>query len=153
MPGPYHDFLLLSRTEHKFSEYSQFINDPRAIRLEDDLLRYVADTLVWIPTLNPAKNEPHRGLCFYGPTVIHNEGASSAAAIFGAWAVLFACGPNTYKLTGSWTVTEDDPSSESGYEKLDIDREELVRNLRQLENYAKQICETNGDYYILHMGI
>ncbi len=92
MPGPYHDFLLLSRAEHRFSDYMEFINDPVAIRIEDDLIRYIADTLEWIPTLNPAKNnESHRGLCYYGPTVIHTEGAQVASPIFNGWAELFAC--------------------------------------------------------------
>lgn len=153
MPGPYHDFLLLSLTEHRFSDYTRFINDPRAIQLEDDLLRYIANTLEWIPTHNPAKNESHRGLCFYGPTVIHTEGASAAAAIFCSWADLFACGPKNLIFTGGWAWIEGDPPNEGEYEKLIVDRDDVVGKLQQIANYAKQIVETDGDYFILHWGV
>lgn len=153
MAGLYHDFLLLSQAEHRFSDYHRFINDPHAIQLHDDLLRYIVDSLTWIPTHNPAKNECHRGLCFYGPTVIHTEGASVAAEIFGTWATLFACGPTTLTLTGGWTIIEDDSLSEGEYRKLKCDRDDLVRKLRQIADYAKQVVEKNGDYYILHFGI
>jgi len=153
MPGPYHDFLMLSRTEHRFSDYRQFIHDPRAVRLADDLLHYIADTLEWIPTHNPAKNESHRGLCFYGPTVIHTEGASAAAEIFGAWSTLFACGPKNCKLTGGWTMIENDPPNEGEYEKLNFDRDDLVRKLRQIADYAKHVVDTDGDCFILHLGV
>ena len=153
MSGPYHDFLLLTRTEHRFSDYMRFINDPRAIRLEDELLHYIADTLEWIPTHNPAKNEPHRGLCFYGPTVIHTEGASAAATIFGTWAALFASGPENLILTGGWTMIEGDLPNQGEYEKLNLDRDDLVRKLRQIADYAKQIVDTDGDYCILHLGV
>ena len=153
MSGPYHDFLLLSRAEHSFSDYMNFINDPRAIQVEDDVLRYLADTLQWIPTYNPAKNESHRGLCFWGPTVIHTEGAPAAAAIFGAWATLFGCGPRNLILTGDWTTVEGQPPNEGEFEKLHVDRDDLVGRLRWIADYAKQIVETNGDFFILHLGV
>jgi hypothetical protein len=38
MAGPYHEFFLLSRSEHPFTSYMRFINDPRAILLHDDLV-------------------------------------------------------------------------------------------------------------------
>jgi len=153
MPGPYHDFLLLSRNEHRFSDYNRFINDPRAIQIEDDLIQYIADTLKWIPAHNPAKNESHRGLCFYGPTVIHTEGASATAAIFDSWAALFASGPDNLMLTGSWTMVEGDPPNEGKYETLNFDRDDVVGKLRQIADYAKQIVETHGDCFILHLGV
>ena len=153
MPGPYHDFLLLSQTECDFSDYMQFINDPRAIHVEDDLIRYMADTLAWIPTHNPSTNEFHYGLCTHGPTVIHTDGASSAAAIFDAWATLLDCAPATTNLTGGWSTIEGDPPGTGQYEQIDFARDEAVPKLRLIADYAKQIVETNGDYFILHSGV
>ncbi len=153
MSGPYHDFLLLSTAEHSFSEYMNFINDPRAIRIEDDLLRYLADTLEWIPTYNPAKDEAHRGLCFWGPTVIHTEGAPAAAAIFDGWAGLLACGPPKLALTGGWTWCDGDAPSEGNYDRLEVDRDEFVAKLRQLAGYARRIVETEGEFFVLHLGV
>src|SRR3712207_6567195 len=104
MAGLNHEFLLVSRKEHEYSEYMNFINDPSAIEIHDDLLGYIADTLKWIPTYNPAKSEKCAGLCWYGPTVIQSEGARIAAQIFRAWAELLSCGPRELQLTGSWGV-------------------------------------------------
>ncbi len=154
MPGPFHDFLLLPRTEASYSDYSRFIGDPRAISLEDDLIRYIADTLDWIPTRNPARDEPHRGLCFYGPTVIEAAGASAAVTIFDSWSAIFARGPERLKLKGGWTMIEDDPTNKGGeYQELNVDRDEVVRKLRQFADYARKVLETNGDYFILHLGV
>ncbi len=153
MSGLNHDFMLISRTEHAFSDYSKFINDARAVRLHDDLIRYIADALLWIPTYNPAKNEPHFGLCFYGPTVIHTEGALSAARVFSSWADLFAAGPERLILTGGWTWIEGDPMDQGKYEALKVDRDDFVLKLRQIAAYAQKIIESEGEYYILHYGI
>lgn len=153
MPGPYHDFLLLSSKEHRFSDYMHFINDPRAISLEDDLIRYILNTLEWIPTLNPAKgNEPCKGLCCYGVTVIDGQSAPIAASIFEAWAELFSLGPETLSLTGGYII-DDGTGSRGGYEKLSFPRDETVDALRQIANHAKQVVKTKDEYFILHIGI
>ena len=89
MPGLNHDFFLLSRAEHPFTDYTRFINDPSAVLLHDDLVSYMVDTLEWIPSFNPTRGEPWNGLCRWGPTVIHTAGATQAARIFSAWANLF----------------------------------------------------------------
>ncbi len=142
-----------SSTASQITSYMRFSNDPRSIRLEDDLVRYIADTLVWIQTHNPAKNESHRGLCFWGPTVIHTEGAADAADIFTQWANLFACGPKNLILTGGWTSIEGEPANEGTYEALSLDRDDVVSKLRQIADFAKQIIESKGEYFILHSGV
>ena len=65
--GLNHDFLLLNRDRDGEWELRRFIHDPRSIHLHDDFVRYIQDTLAWIPTTNPARREPHRGLCMWGP--------------------------------------------------------------------------------------
>jgi|JI10StandDraft_1071094.scaffolds.fasta_scaffold45866_6 hypothetical protein len=44
-----HDFLQVDRERDGDSDLSRFINDPRSLHLHDDLVRYMSDTLAWIP--------------------------------------------------------------------------------------------------------
>lgn len=150
----YHDFFLLSRKEYLFSDYSRLINDPRAVQFHDDVFGYILDTLLWIPTYAPASNKSRNGLCRFGPTIIHAEGATAAEAVFGAWATLFAVGPSELWLTGGWETTDVDmPTEKSGYAKMTWDRDELIGTLRLISSYAKQVVDARGECYILHLGI
>ncbi len=153
MAGLNHDFFLLSKTEHPFNSYMRFINDPRAIQLHDDLVGYMYDTLVWIPSFNPAKSEPSTGLCRWGPTVIDTVGASQAVQIFSSWADLFSVGPGWLRLSGEWSWIEGQPDSGGEYERLEFDRQETVGTLRRLAEYARRVAAGDGDLYILHLGV
>ena len=42
---------------------------------------------------------------------------------------------------------------QGAYEKLKIDRDEIVGKLRKISDFAKQIDATDGGCFILHMGI
>jgi hypothetical protein len=155
-----HDFMLLSCTEHPIEDWGAWHHNPDAIKIQNDVLEYMADTLKWIPTYNPAKKCPHQGLCWFGPTVILQPGAEIAAKIFSNWADLFRCGPEVLELTGQfgWQV-ENDPDMDgvlpntATYEHLIFNRDELVANLRTLASYAARVQQTKGAHYILHMGI
>ena len=163
MSGLDHRFLLLSIKAHPVLHWSRFHNDPRAARVHDDLLHYIADTLKWIPTYNPARQLPHTGLCWYGPTVIRKDGAEVAEKVFTLWAELFACGPRELKLTGrfSWEAENDRASDwyervkpgSAGYEHLVLNRDEVVGKFRALASYAEEVRRSGGEYYILHLGI
>src|SRR5262249_17099501 len=80
-----HDFLLLDRETDGEWELTQFIHDTRAIHLHDDLVRYMGDTLAWVPTYNPVRQERHHGLCMWGSTIIDVTGAGAAEQVFRAW--------------------------------------------------------------------
>lgn len=162
--GPYHDFLLLDRQKDGEWELTKFIHDPRAVRLEDDFVRYIEDTLAWIPTLNPARREPHHGLCMWGPTVINVEGAAMAQRVFGAWADLFAAGPQVLSLTGtfSWAGDFEAPSGsdvprttqlDGGYDSLEFERDRVVAVLREIAGYAAKVKAADGRLYLLHQGV
>ena len=153
MAGPNHDFLLLSRSEHPFNSYDRFINDPRAIKLHDDLVGYLFDTLMWIPSFNPARGEASTGLCRWGPTDIHTDGASQAVLIFASWADLFSVGPELLRLTGGWSWTDGQAESGGEYERLEFDREETVAALRRLAADARRVAAGGDDLYILHLGL
>ena len=100
-----HDFWLLQEDEKKYTCYRGFVARKDAlIRLNDDLLRYFSDTLVWIPTLNPAKEElpMGNGLNWYGPTIINQTGGTLFHNVCVSWAQLFKYGPEQLKLRGSF---------------------------------------------------
>lgn len=157
-----HDFLLLDRARDGEWELLRFIHDPRAIHLRDDFVRYMQDTLAWIPTTNPARGEPHHGLCMWGPTLIEAEGAGVAELVFGGWAQLLAAGPPRVVLTGgfSWDAKDDAPPTgdqvvplEGGYERLEFDRDEVVGVLRQLAAWCGQVHSGAGKLYLYHLGV
>jgi hypothetical protein len=151
--GPFHDFLLLSLAEHPFTSYGKFVNDPRAVRLHDDLISYFWDTLAWLPSYNPARRDPTTGLCRWGPTIISTDGAAAACRIFAAWADLLNAGPSVLHLTGDWTYIAGQPPNEGEYERLEFDREETVARLRLLAHYADEVAASGHDLYILHLGV
>jgi hypothetical protein len=153
MPGLFHDFLLLSIAEQPFENSSKFNNAPHAVRVPDDLMSYIWDTLSWIPSYNPAKNEQTCGLCRWGPTIIRADGAAITHRIFTAWAELLSVGPPLLRLTGNWTSVDGEPSNEGSYAQLEFDRDPTVAAFRQLARFAEEVVASNGALYILHQGI
>ena len=153
MTGLQHGFLLLSSKENQFEDYTKFIHDPRQILFHDDLLRHMDDTLCWIPTLNPAKNESHQGLCLYGVTIIESKGAGIFSSVLDCRASLFSCGPATIELTGSYGWEESSSLESGAYETVEVARDTTIESLRKLAGFARQVIEADGDYFILHLGI
>jgi len=148
-----HDFFLLSRSEHPFSSYANFINDPRAVLLDDAIILYLMDSLEWIPSFAPHRGEPSTGLDHLGVTIIDTDGAPAARRIFSAWADLFSAGPPVLRLTERGTRIVGQPSDLAGIEPLQIDRDETVDRLRTLADYADRVANSKDDLYILHLGV
>lgn len=147
-----HDFLLRDRAVHPETGYSRPLPSESVVLLHDEVLRYISDSLKWIPTENPAlKGEPGMGLNFYGPTTITQRGAGQASSVFSAWASLLALGPPTLHLRGLWSFVEGEPQS-GAYDVLELDRDELVAKLRQVAEWAQSVA-VNPDLYVLHLGI
>jgi len=143
--------------------WSEWHNNPNAVRIHDDILRYMADTLNWIPTWNPSMKRPWKGLCWYGPTVIQKTGAPLAAKILGSWADLFSSGPAVLRLTGDFAFQVENNPAKDGFEcivpgsgeheRLVLSRNRVVTSLRTIVSYAERVQEAAGALYILHMGI
>ena len=152
MAGLNHDFLLLSTREHPYTDYMKWINHRNGIRIHDDVMHYMRDTLNWIACYNPAqKMMKHRGLNFYGPTVIKKDGAVDAEKLFTTWATLFSIGPKRIKLRGGWT--EGEGKGTGGYSEIRVYREEVVDSLRTLAKYSKSVANSSGALFLLHLGI
>jgi len=130
MAGLNHDFLLLSATEHRYTDYLKWVNHPTAIQIHDDVMHYMEDSLNWITCYNPAqKMMTHRGLNLYGPTVIKSDGAVDAEAVFTIWAGLLSIGSMSYKLTG------------------------VVACLIKVAEYSNSVANSNDKLFILHLGM
>lgn len=154
MAGLNHDFLLLSTREHPYSDYMKWINHRKAISIHDDVMHYMHDTLNWIMCYNPAnKMMKHKGLNFYGPTVIKKDGAVDAEKIFSTWASLFSIGPKRIRLTGAYSWIEGESKETGSYSEIKIDRAAVVDRLRTVAKYSKSVADSNGKLFILHLGI
>jgi len=161
--GLNHKFLLVDREIDGEWELTRFVHDPRWTLMHDDLVRYMLDTLAWIPTFNPSRRERMSGLCMWGPTIIDEQGAAIAARVFQSWADLFAAGPSAPILTGgyTWIVDQDLPGPGTGtlsepvgrYEKFSIDRDEVVGVLHRLAHCSMQVQSAAGRLYLLHHGV
>lgn len=150
--GLEHEFLIVSAAEHAPAEYAHLSGAAGTVRLHDDVLRYVGDTLTWIPTLNPATGKMGCGLNFYGPTAILVDGAPVAAQIFGTWAQLFRLGPEEIELTGLWTSIEGEPGS-GAYDKFTLARSSLTDAFDQIAGDLRRVAESEGAYFLMHLGI
>ena len=85
----------------------RWVNHGNAVRIHDDVMHYMQNTLNWISCYNPAqKMVKHKGLNFYGPTVIKGDGAVHAEKLFTTWATRFSMGPKIINLTGAYGWTE-----------------------------------------------
>jgi hypothetical protein len=126
----------------------KWINHRKAIRIHDDVMHYLQDTMNWVTCYNPAqKMTKHRGLNFYGPTVIKKDGAVDAEKLFTAWANLFSIGPKRIKLTVG------DSKETGSYSAIRIDRDEVVDRLRTVAKYSKSVANSNAELFLLHLGI
>ncbi|MDB9513015.1 Coagulation factor 5/8 type-like protein [Kamptonema animale CS-326] len=150
-----HDFLLLPEGKVNYRDYTKYFRNPSAVKLHDDFIHYVNDTLKWVSTLNPdhPKEWQGYGLNLYGVTIINKQGAEVFHHVVESWAKLFSKAPAKLQLRGHWISDIDDEGVESEpyYEQLEFDRDMVVKNLITLATYADKTC--GGDFFILHLGI
>jgi hypothetical protein len=150
---PAHDFRLLTETHEHYADWDERHDRPADVVLHDDIVSYIFDTLRWIPTINPANpaNWSGFGLNYHGPTVINSAGAPSTARILRHWAGLFLEGPPTLELRGSFQWIEGEAVDTGEYERINVDRDELVRDLSALADLAERV--STGQNYLLHWGV
>jgi hypothetical protein len=162
-----HDFILLNKADVPYAEYGNYIkSDNFDVSIPDDLILYFIDYLNWIPTSNPASSSytTSLGLNYYGPTVINLDGEEHAVKVFKAITEIFLCAPDQIHLKGSFSYQlADDNIEEKGieriiegsayYEKIVIDRNEITRKFSILAELSQKIIDSNGNLYLLHLGI
>ena len=155
--GLEHKFFLVTYDEYEEMSYDGYYfpleNSSNLILIHDDIVQYIQDTLIWVPSINPAMNyERGFGLNNYGVTLFDKEGAEVIFKIAKEWADLFSNGPANLKLTGNYGWGPGDNAITDGnYEKIHMSRDELVKSFRKLQLFSeKVIC---NEYLILHRGI
>ncbi len=158
-----HHFWLFQQGARAYTDYKDlFHRDDVPVTIDDEVLRYFSDTLRWIPTLNPAKNERGYGLNMYGPTIIDQTGGALFQDIFASWSRLFACGPEQFSIRGmfGWrwpfeesehVFSERELDRLGTYDRLTIVRDEYVRRLTKLASFGEQA--STGQFFVLHLGI
>ena len=149
----HHEFILVDARKFSLSDYGRFggRSESEAIKLSDDFCHYIADSLEWIPTVNPAvaDNRPGFGLNFYGPTAILPAGAKFAVGVFSGWANLLRWGPDRFDLTAGWEM----PANENEWQprRFDVCRTETVNALQAIADMALQVRQ--GSHFLLHFGL
>ena len=152
MAGLNHNFLVIDTNSFSLNDYDEYQSADN-VELHDDFLHYIADSLSWISSFNPAMEENCNGLCFYGPTIIFCEGIEKAKSIFLSWLNLFKQGPDKLVLTGSFSWVEGEPIGSGSYDKLTFNRVEIVDKLYKLVMFCDIVENSNGTKCFLHLGI
>jgi hypothetical protein len=151
--GLEHEFYLVSETmnlEELFDLRKSSKVIDRVI-IHDDLIQYINDSLVWIPSKNPAKqaNSHSRGINYHGITLLDQQSANALKGIFTSWRDLFKNAPDTFKLTGNFVEGENE--QEGTYEKISINRDEVVNQLEKIISMSEYLATGNG--FLYHYGI
>ncbi len=154
--GPYHDFWLLREGERSYEDYWDLLGREDApVRVPDATLMYFYDSLLWIPTADPAwrNSPPGYGLNLFGPTIINQRGGCTFAEVFRGWAHLLSQGPETLLLSAGriYTVGENGQNEDPQQYRLTIPRDPLLRDLNLLADWGR--LAVSGKFFILHLGV
>ena len=154
LTGPYHDFWILDKKTNSTEDFLDFSGRKDApVRLEDDLILYLNDTLKWVPTQS-VTGDKLKGLHFYSITIIMDDGAVFLRNLIKNWLGIFKLAPDNFTLTGSYGFQLNDealPVDEGSYTKHMIHKSILISKLEKLLEMAEVASE--GQHFILHLGI
>ncbi|PGM49020.1 hypothetical protein [Bacillus sp. AFS053548] len=110
--GLEHEFYLVPDTVNvsRIWKLRENNNDIESVRIHDDIIQYIMDSLNWIPSKNPSisGNLNRKGLNYYGETLFEQQASEKIIAIFTSWRDLFINGPKVLKLRGVFVYGEDD---------------------------------------------
>jgi len=168
--GLEHQFFLLNKKEFRYEDWDLISANREVVRtcpqvtFSDELIRYIGDTLAWVPTIVPGsinrrakveiKAPAHRksyGLALYGVTVIDQKGALKLKEILDGWLKIISAAPGIFQLTGDFAF--ENQNSNNGYsEKTELSKTEVETALSALVSMVEKVmCE--DDNYILHYGV
>lgn len=97
--GPNHKFFCLRKGERRYDNFTDFFHAAPDVEIHDDLIRYIDDTLLWVPCthLCGRKKKMTYGLMLYGNTIIKQEGAEIFGPVIESWANLFSKAPSKFE--------------------------------------------------------
>ncbi len=144
--GPYHDFVLIPQKLSYQEGYERYKEFPR-VRVSDDLITYLWDSMQWIPTLDFTSRSDNcsevMGISRWGLSIIEKRGAQKAQTILMSWRDLFKCAGNP--------VVISIPGAEGPFVKYAIPQNELIEQLEELTYFCHKVIE--GKYWILQLGV
>ncbi|MCI3923530.1 hypothetical protein MO973_25210 [Paenibacillus sp. TRM 82003] len=153
MSGENHEFVLFPDTID-VSDYQLVQGHAIAMAyVHDDLINYIYDSLVWIPSKNPFEKEgalpTRRGLNLYGLTLFERHASEALIGIFSSWRDLFGQGPNLLELT---VYGENKRQRDAeGRLVLRLDRDEVIGEFEKVISMARRLQE--GGFNMMHFGI
>lgn len=123
-----------------------------SLDISDDLIRYIADSLNWIPCKNPAisMTKESVGINYYGVTLFDQTSAATLESIITAWHSLFMNSPEKLELTGEF-VHSSNKRVLGGRERLVFRRNDVLESLERLLSMITRLGEE--DLYLYHLGI
>jgi hypothetical protein len=143
MAGLNHDFLLIDEGSFSIDSYGEYEISDR-VELHNDLLGYFADSLSWVSTYNPFKDEEEGGLCWYSATIITQESVEKLGSIIGGWLQLISEAPDIVSLKGNWSWVEGEGPETGSYDKLSFSRNEVEAKLKMLIQYCELVKLSGG---------
>ncbi|MDV3352053.1 hypothetical protein QGP82_25455 [Leptothoe sp. LEGE 181152] len=147
-----HSFICLEEGTVKYNEYYTYLQHESNINFRDDFMRYISDTLSWIPSIHIAgmQYKKSSGLFLDGCTIVNQNGALLLENAIKCWTKLFAVAPESFELTGPALINADNQFQGDFY-KIHVERDRLVENLDRLSKEAQKV--TRGKHYLLHIGL
>jgi hypothetical protein len=146
-----HKFYCVPSTQNGYITYEKYYDMEATVSIHDDLIRYINDTLLWIPAIHLSKGKLKKtyGLSLYGVSVINGQGISIFIKIIDSWIKLFSEAPESFQLSGGSNIH----SNEVGQDvfKFTVVRNDLITQLSMLRNIGEKSLD--GEYCILHLGI
>lgn len=122
------------------------------VDIPDELIRYIIDSLEWIPSKNPSKSmtKEEKGLNYYGVTFFDQASAEIMKGILISWHSLFSNSPDKLVLTGDYELSFN-KKVRGEYERLVFSRAEVLKLLKKLICMVTKLKE--GNFYLYHLGI
>jgi len=146
-----HEFMIIEKYSFSLDKCPEYRKGEK-VEIHDDFLDYISDSLSWVKSLNPCKNEPVFGLCWWGPTIFQDESIQKLENIISAWVLLLKNAPSTIELTGGYTWIEGESHETGEYQKLIYSQKIIVSKLEKLISFCKTIKKENNKC-LLHLGI
>ncbi len=144
--GPYQEFILIPQTVSYEEGYVNFREFP-TVKVSDDLITYLWDSLQWIPTVDIQSGydncEETMGISRWGLSVIEKKGAVIAQNILMSWRDLF-------RNAGDPVIISI-PGSGGPFVKYAIPQSELIEQLEELTYFCHKVTE--GKHWILQYGV
>jgi len=141
---PNHKFWLVK----KDTPYEKLYGQTCSLKISDDIVRYISDHFFWFKTLNPV-GKNFSGLNYEGITIINQDIAPIFERTCFLLSELFEMHPNPVILR-SHDIHEVS-EQEIGFCDYETDRNKLVRDLRELANFAR--ITAKGEHKIIHFGL